>query len=62
MQSQSISVTFPKSHGSAPRNLAMVVRMPNGPARAPRGPVRFNSLKEAMEYLKNKETDKNDEE
>lgn len=44
-------VIMPKLHGDAPRNLAAVVRTP----RAPAGPVRFNSFKDAMTYLKKKQ-------
>lgn len=50
-QYQSISFSYPKSHGNAPRNLAAVVRVP----RAPAGPMKFSSFKEAMTYLKKKQ-------
>ena len=50
-QYQSISFSYPKSHGKAPRNLAAVVRAP----RAPAGPMRFSSLKDAMTYIKKKQ-------
>lgn len=38
-------------HGNAPRSLAAVVRAP----RAPAGPMKFSSLKEAMTYIKKKQ-------
>lgn len=50
-QYQSISFSFPKSHGVAPRNLAAFIRRP----RAPAGPMRFSSLKDAMTYIKKKQ-------
>ena len=50
-QYQSISVTFPKMHGNAPRNLATVIRKP----RAPVDTMKFNSFKDAMTYLKKKQ-------
>ena len=50
-QSQSIKLTFPQMHGNAPRNLAAVVRAP----RAPTGPMKFSSLKDAMTYIKKKQ-------
>ena len=50
-QYQSISFSYPKSHGNAPRNLAAVVRAP----RAPVGPMKFSSLKDAMTYIKKKQ-------
>ena len=50
-QYQSISFSYPKSHGNAPRNLAAVVRVP----RAPTGHMKFSSLKDAMTYIKKKQ-------
>lgn len=50
-QYQSISFSYPKGHGNAPRSLAAVVRAP----RAPTGPMRFSSLKDAMTYIKKKQ-------
>jgi hypothetical protein len=47
---QEIRMTIPTA-GSAPRSLAAVVRAP----RAPAGPIRFSSLKEAMTYIKKKQ-------
>lgn len=42
---------MPKLHGDAPRSLAAVVRAP----RAPAGPMKFSSLKDAMTYIKKKQ-------
>lgn len=56
-QYQSISVTFPKMHGNAPRNLAMVINRPS----APRAQVKFNSFKDAMEYLKKEKAKENED-
>ena len=50
-QYQSIKLTFPQMHGNGPRNLAAVIRKP----RAPAGPMRFSSLKDAMTYIKKKQ-------
>lgn len=50
-------VIMPKLHGSAPNNLAMVINKPSGTKIAPRAPIKFKSLKEAMEYLKKKGKD-----
>lgn len=46
-QYQSISLTYPKMHGSAPKNLAMVVNKPN----APKATAKFKSFKEVMDFL-----------
>ena len=47
-QFQSINITYPKSHGNAPRTLAAIVRKP----RAPKNIMKFSSLKDAMTYIK----------
>jgi len=48
-QFQSISVTVPKMHGNAPkRSLAAIVRAP----RRGTAPMKFNSFKDAMTYIK----------
>ena len=61
MQYQSISVTFPKSHGNGPKNFAMAVRRPYSPRNTPQAPVKFKSFKEAMEYLKEKKQEEDEE-
>lgn len=38
-------------HGGAPKNLAMVINKPKGPAKQ----IKFKSFKEAMQFLKDKE-------
>jgi len=44
-------VKMPRLHGDGPRNLGAVIRTP----RAPSGPIKFNSFKDAMTYLKKKQ-------
>lgn len=44
-------VIMPRLHGDGPKNLAMVIRKP----RAPNGPMTFNTLKDAMTYIKKKQ-------
>lgn len=47
---QEIRMTIPTA-GSAPRGLSTIIRAP----RAPSGPMRFSSLKDAMTYIKKKQ-------
>lgn len=55
-QFQSISITYPKSHGGAPKNLAMAIKSPRGPIAQ----KKFKSLKEAMMYLKERDEEDNE--
>ena len=44
-------VVMPKLHGDGPRNLGAIIRAP----KAPSGPMKFSSLKDAMTYIKKKQ-------
>ena len=57
---QEIRMNIPTA-GSGPRNLASAIRRPSGPRNIPQAPVRFKNFKEAMEYLKEKKQEEDEE-
>lgn len=54
-------VVMPRLHGDGPKSFAMAVRRPSGPRNIPQAPVKFKNFKEAMEYLKEKKQEEDEE-